>query len=189
MTEVVVTAGTVVAYSALHADVSVGTVFAVFAALGTDVGTFRAALTAGTDNIHAELTKLTLRAVVALAAYTVKADPAVEAKLVARALRAFLKALLTAKGTFGASVAAVTDPVGAFDTDIAVRAVQLIADAVGAFLAFAAYPIAARTFFAAFLTNGLAHLVASAAFVLTLTAFKAEFAVIAQTVVFHTFTA
>ena len=56
MTKVVVTAGTVVAYSALHTDVPVSTVFAVFTALGTDVGTFRATLTAGTDNIHAKLT-------------------------------------------------------------------------------------------------------------------------------------
>lgn len=56
MTKVVVTASTVVAYSALHTDVPVRTVFAVFTALGTDVGTFRATLTAGTDNIHAKLT-------------------------------------------------------------------------------------------------------------------------------------
>ena len=56
MTEVIVTSGTVVAYSALHTDVPIGTVFAVFTALGTDVGTFRATLTAGTDNIHAKLT-------------------------------------------------------------------------------------------------------------------------------------
>ena len=56
MTKVVVTAGTVVAYSTLHTDVPVSTVFAVFTALGTDVGTFRATLTAGTDNIHAKLT-------------------------------------------------------------------------------------------------------------------------------------
>ena len=56
MTEVVVTTGTVVAYSALHTDVSVRTVFAVFAALGTNICTFRAARTASTDNIHAVLT-------------------------------------------------------------------------------------------------------------------------------------
>ena len=52
MTKVVVTASTVVAYSALHTDVPVRTVFAVFT-------------------------------VIAVAAYAIKADPAVEAKLIA----------------------------------------------------------------------------------------------------------
>ena len=56
MTEVVVAAGTFVAYSALQTDVSVGAVFAVFAALGTDVGTFRASGSADTDLINAILT-------------------------------------------------------------------------------------------------------------------------------------
>ena len=189
MTEVVVTACTVVAYSALHTDISVSAVLAVFAAIGTDVGTLRAARTAGTDNVHAILTKLTFLAVVALAAYTVKAGPAVEAKLVARALRAFLIAFLTAKGTFGAAVAAVADPVGAFDTDVTVGAVCFITYAIGAFFTFAADPVTARALLAALLTDGLAHLVASAAFVLALTAFEAKFAVVAQTVVFHTLTA
>ena len=76
MTKVVVTAGTVVAYSALHTDVSVGAVFAVFAAVGTDVGTFRAALTAGTNHIHTVFAILALRAVVTVATYAIKANPA-----------------------------------------------------------------------------------------------------------------
>ena len=48
MTEVIVTASTVIAYSTIDTDISVRTVFAVFAALWADVGTFRAARTAGT---------------------------------------------------------------------------------------------------------------------------------------------
>ena len=120
MTEVVVTACTVVADSALDTDISVRTVFAVFVALGTDVSTFRAACATGADRIHAKLTILTFCAVVALAAYAVKADPATKAKLVAGTFRAFLIAFLTAKGTFRAAVAAVTNPVGTFNANITV---------------------------------------------------------------------
>ena len=114
MTEVVVTACTVIADSALHTDVPVRTIFAVFTALRTDVGTFRAACAAGTNHIHAKFAFLTFCTVVAIAADAIKADPAVEAKLVAGTLRAFLIAIFTAKGTFRAAVAAVTDPVSAF---------------------------------------------------------------------------
>lgn len=96
-TEVVVTAGTVVAYSALYTDVSVCTVFAVFAAFGTHIGTFRAACTAGTDHIYAILTFLTFLAVVALAAYTVPAGCAGKADLVRCAFGAFFETFLTSQ--------------------------------------------------------------------------------------------
>ena len=189
ITKAALTACTAVASSAFNTNIAVCAVFAIFTAFGTDVGAFRTARTAGTDNIHAILTILTFRAIVTLAAYAVKADPAAETKLVAGALRAFLIAIFTAKGTFRTAVTTVADPVGTFDTDITVRAVCFIADAVAAFLTFAADPVTPGAFFAAFLADRFAHFVASAAFVLALAAFKAEFAVVAQTAIFHTLTA
>ena len=76
MTEVIVTSGTVVAYSALKTDVPVGTVFTVFTAVWADICTFRAALTAGTNHIHTVFAILALRAVVTVATYAIKANPA-----------------------------------------------------------------------------------------------------------------
>ena len=184
-----VTAGASVAGSAFDTDVSVRTVFTVFAALGTDISTFRAARTAGTDRIHAILAKLTLLAVVALSANAFKAGHAGKTKLIRGTFGTFFTAILTAKGTIGATVAAIAYPFGTFDTDIAVRTVCFISDALKTFLAFATYPITSGAFLAAILADRFAYFITASAFVLAFTALKTEFAVITQTAVFNTFTA
>ena len=189
MTEVIVASGTIVAYSALKTDIPISTVFAVFSAVGADICTFRAALTASTNHIYAVFTILALCTVVTVAAYAIETNPATQAKFVARAICALLMTILTAKGTVRASIAAVADPIGAFHADIAVRAIQFIADTVGTFFTLTTDPATSGTFLTAFFTNGFAHLIATAALVLALATFETEFTVVALVTFIHAITA
>ena len=99
-------------------------------------------------------------------------------------------AILTSKGAVRASFPAVADPVRTREAEQALGAVQLIVDTVRTFFALVTHPVrASGAFLTALYADCLAHFVASAAFVLALAAFKAEFTVVAQTAIFHTLTA
>ena len=66
---------------------------------------------------------------------------------------------------------------------------RLVSDTVGTLTACITNPVTAGAFFAAVRADCFADLIASAALVLTFTAFKTEFTVVTQTAVPHTFTA
>ena len=99
-------------------------------------------------------------------------------------------AILTSKGAVRASFSAVADPVRTREAEQALGAVQLIVDTVRTFSALVTHPVrASGAFLTAFYADCLAHFVASAAFVLALATFEAEFAVVAQAAIFNTVTA
>ena len=66
---------------------------------------------------------------------------------------------------------------------------RLVSDTVGTLAACITNPVAAGAFFAAVRADGFADLIASAALVLTFTAFKTEFTVVTQTAILHTLAA
>ena len=99
-------------------------------------------------------------------------------------------AILTSKGAVRASFPAVADPVRTREAEQALGAVQLIVDTVRTFFALVTHPVrASGAFLTALYADCLAHFVASAAFVLALATFEAEFAVVAQSAIFNTVTA
>ena len=99
-------------------------------------------------------------------------------------------AILTSKGAVRASFSAVADPVRTREAEQALGAVQLIVDTVRTFFALVTHPVrASGAFLTALYADCLAHFVASAAFVLALATFEAEFAVVAQSAIFNTVTA
>ena len=66
---------------------------------------------------------------------------------------------------------------------------RLVSDTVGTLAACITNPVTAGAFFAAVRADGFADLIASAALVLTFTAFKTEFTVVTQTAILHTLAA
>jgi hypothetical protein len=188
--EAALTACTAVAHAALYADIPVRTVFAVFTALRTDVSTFRTACTAGTDCTHAVLAELTLFAVIALAADAVETGHAGKAKLVRCTFGAFFAAVLASQRALRASFSAIADPVSTSNAQHAIGAVELVPRTIGTYSAVIADEIGTlRAFFAADIADIAGGIIASAAFVAAFTTFEAEFAVVAQTAVFHAITA
>ena len=183
-----VSAHTVIAGSAILADTAVGALLALFFALFADQDTLATAPAAFTYVFRTEFTQQAFRAVVALAAETVKAGSAVGTKLIFCTVQALFIALFAAGGAFRAALAAVADPVRTADAQHALGAVQLVTRTFGADAAVVADEIdALRTVLVAQVADVPARRIAAAAFFVALAAFVETVpAVVAQLVVIVT---
>ena len=143
----VVAAGTVKTTFTLGAELIVRAVFAFFAAGYAYDGAVGAAVSAVADLIHAVFAQQAIRAVVALAADTIKADTALNTELQLGAVGTFFTAFGAYVGALRAAVAAGADIIHAHFAQSAVGAIVALAAAtLEAYLAVTAELIVAAVF-------------------------------------------
>ncbi len=123
VTEVSVSADTVLADVTATANFFVGAVGTFLSAIGTDGGTVRATVSANTNVIHAVFTDTALGTVVTVSTNAVPTNATLGTKLIVGTSLAFFSALGTYDGTVGASVSANANVVYAIFTDAAFGAV------------------------------------------------------------------